>query len=281
MHFLSSRTLESVYWAWQTIVEYYTQRQLTNDADKLSALSGLAQLAVDSHGLDASAYLAGLWRDTLVKGLLWHVRGPRAPQRYTSYRAPSWSWASIDGNVKYFTEHYQFHFEEDVVISEAKCDASPLDPTGRVKAGHIILSGRFLPVKVTIKNGHKSMYTGYSGQAGHTHNDQLVYVKAYDGETTYEVLIDERMEYGEVGCGYYCLQVGTTLDPRTGRARVWWLVLKEQSFAVTDVSDPPTCALHTFERVGIGYKHSTISSLDYGLFSGKAKNAITMKLRLL
>lgn len=280
MHFLSSRTVESVYWAWQTIVEYYTQRELTNHADKLSALSGLAQVTIDSHGFDASAYLAGLWRDALVKGLLWHVRGPRPPQRYTTYRAPSWSWASIDGGVKYFTEHYQFLFEEQIVISEAKCEASPLDPTGRVKSGYIVLSGRFVPVKVMAKRGDKSMYIGYSGHAGHTHNNQLVYVQAYDSDTAYEVLMDERMEYGESSRGYYCLQVGVTLDLRTDGARVWWLVLKEQSFAVADDPLPATSAPRNFERVGIGYKYFPISIRGYGLFFNAAKSTKTMELRL-
>ncbi len=279
MYFLSSRTVESLYWAWQIIVEYYTQRQLTNHADKLSALSGLAQVVIDSHGFGASAYLAGLWSDSLVKGLLWHVRGPRPPRRYTTYRAPSWSWASVDGAVKYFTEHYQFRFEEEVVISEAKCDASSLDPTGRVRAGYIILSGRILPVRIAVIHGDKSRYTGYNGQAGHTHNDQLVYAKDFDGEIAYEVLMDERMEYGELDRGFYCLEVGTNLDPRTGGARVWWLVLKQQSF--TDTTGLAECPLHTFERVGIGYKYVPESSLRYSLFLGVAKDPGTQKLMLL
>lgn len=281
MHFLSSRTVESVYWAWQTIVEYYTKRQLTNHADKLSALSGLAQLAIDSHGFDATAYLAGLWRNTLVKGLLWHVRGPPTPQRYTTYRAPSWSWASIDGSVKYFTEHYQFRFEDEVIILEAKCEASSSDPTGRVKAGHIILSGRLQPVKITITSGRKSRYTGYNGQAGHTHIDQLVHVKAYNGKTTHEVLMDESMQYGEVDCGYYCLQVGTTLDSRTGGARGWWLVLKKQSLPLTDVPCSTTSPIPTFERVGIGYEYFPISSLGCDLFLSKAQNMEPVTLRLI
>ena len=77
VRFLSSRKPKSIYWAWQTIVEYYIQRQLTNHADKLSAVSSLSQVVIESHGISTSVHLAGLWRGSLVRGFLWYVRGPR------------------------------------------------------------------------------------------------------------------------------------------------------------------------------------------------------------
>jgi hypothetical protein len=112
-------------------------------------------------------------------------------------------------------------------------------------------------------DNEKSKYSGYNGHASHTHKDQIAYVKV---ERQYEVLLDERMEYGEWEKGYYSLEVGTTVDNRTGGARVWWLVLKEQSLA----ADGET---RTFERVGIGYKY-TESGL--GLFAGACR--MTIKL---
>jgi hypothetical protein len=276
MNFLSSRTLQSVYWAWQTIVEYYTKRDLTNGADKLSALSGLAQVVISSHGFTRNAYLAGLWRNSLVKGLLWHVRGPQPPQRSITYRAPSWSWASVDGSIKYFTEHYQFQFQEDISILDARCDTSPLDPTGRVRAGHITVSGISIPVHVIVHRGHGSRYTGFNGHAEHTHHDQLVYVKTLCSHEEYEVLMDERMDYGKFSSGYYCLQVGTTHDPRTGGSRVWWLVLKERSLAVDGIACPVECP--TYERVGIGYRYFHIPELESGLFPNADTNMKLMKL---
>jgi hypothetical protein len=237
---------------------------LTHPADKLSALSGLAQTAIHSHRFKGGDYLAGLWRGALVQGLLWHVKGPVVPRRYTTYCAPSWSWASIDGGVKYFTEQYQFQFEDNIDIIEAKCVTSRLDPTGRVKAGHITVTGELVPVKLIVKKAspdEKSKYTGYNGHASHTHKQQLVYVEA---KCRYEVLLDERTKYGEWESGYYCLEIGTTHDNRTGGARVWWLILKEQPVAANGES----C---TFERVGIGYQY-TESTL--ALFSGASRKTI-------
>ena len=251
-YFLSRRTSQTTYWAWQTIVEYYTQRQLTNHADKLSALSGLARLIVDSLRIEPGGYLAGLWKSELAQGLLWHVKGPSVPRRYTEYRAPSWSWASILGGVKYFAEYYQFKFEEDILILEASCEASPLDPTGRVKSGYIILSGRIEPVELLVKRAvpGASKYVGYNGAACQAHKGQIVYVTGSHSREAFEVLLDERMEFGSWDSGYYCLQIGTTHDPREGDGRLWWLVLRKK---VSDVGNGDDT--FAFERVGIGYKH--------------------------
>jgi hypothetical protein len=51
-------------------------------------------------------YVAGLWRNQLWRGLLWVAhwdnRHRGASSRTTIFRAPSWSWASINGFITYF-----------------------------------------------------------------------------------------------------------------------------------------------------------------------------------
>jgi len=81
------------YSLWRQLVQNYTLRDLTYPDDRFPALSGVAseiQKRIDD------IYIAGLWRDDLHRGLVWEVHrsGPAA-----KYRAPSWSWASIDGRV--------------------------------------------------------------------------------------------------------------------------------------------------------------------------------------
>lgn len=95
---------------WQGVVSIYSSRILTNELDKLPALSGVAQIYDESTAGDT--YLAGLWQSFLHHGLCWYQlkdidsycefvdvpypvgigvgRMPRA------FRAPSWSWASLD-----------------------------------------------------------------------------------------------------------------------------------------------------------------------------------------
>ncbi|KAK4096829.1 HET-domain-containing protein [Parathielavia hyrcaniae] len=85
--------------AWLSVVFMYTLRQISNEADKLPAVGGVAEQFARVAG---DQYLAGLWRLSLLFDLLWSVGNDgtdpnnRRPERY---RAPSWSWASVNGLV--------------------------------------------------------------------------------------------------------------------------------------------------------------------------------------
>lgn len=90
--------------SWWHGVGQYTDRYLTFEEDKLQAFSGIAH-RFKSRGLAQDTqvqYLAGLWacgNEYLATGLLWYVfRHPPEP-RSALYRAPSWSWASVDGRI--------------------------------------------------------------------------------------------------------------------------------------------------------------------------------------
>ncbi|KAI1451681.1 HET-domain-containing protein [Annulohypoxylon moriforme] len=83
---------------WSTAVQAYSTCNLTYSTDKLIALSGLAGDMSDTlKGVnpDYGTYLAGMWKLTMPDSLLWKVKGPS--RRPLPYRAPSWSWASVDG----------------------------------------------------------------------------------------------------------------------------------------------------------------------------------------
>ncbi|KAJ9666654.1 hypothetical protein H2201_003313 [Coniosporium apollinis] len=68
--------------------------KLTKPEDKLIALAGI--VAVFQRFL--GEYLAGIWRNWLPMDLLWCTRW-KAWSRAEKFRAPSWSWASIDGPI--------------------------------------------------------------------------------------------------------------------------------------------------------------------------------------
>ncbi|TVY45647.1 hypothetical protein LOCC1_G002705 [Lachnellula occidentalis] len=79
---------------WHTIVKLYTGAQLTFAKDKMIAISGIAQKAFEETG---DQYLAGLWRKDIELQLLWCQQSPgRRLLSGSEYRAPSWSWASVD-----------------------------------------------------------------------------------------------------------------------------------------------------------------------------------------
>lgn len=80
------------YW-YKNHVAPYSTRELTKLRDRLPALSGLASkfsLRLKDN------YLAGLWERDLITGLAWTTL---QPGRNLPDRAPSWSWASVEGPI--------------------------------------------------------------------------------------------------------------------------------------------------------------------------------------
>jgi hypothetical protein len=82
---------------WAGMVEDYSACELTQSKDKIPAISGLAK--VFSGRGHCQHFLAGLWSENLSQQLLWVSTSSSAYRE--QWRAPSWSWASLDGTVKF------------------------------------------------------------------------------------------------------------------------------------------------------------------------------------
>lgn len=91
----SSRSSVHLFNTWNGLVKEYTRCALTKRSDKLVAIAGLASLF---HERSNDQYIAGLWRAHLAEYLVWRVYEP-IMKLGTDYRAPSWSWAAVDGPV--------------------------------------------------------------------------------------------------------------------------------------------------------------------------------------
>ena len=82
---------------WWLVVTAYTKCSLTYSTDKLIAISGLAE---ELRTITGDEYVYGLWRRDLVQQLHWRVDiDTETLPRPREYRAPSWSWASIDSII--------------------------------------------------------------------------------------------------------------------------------------------------------------------------------------
>lgn len=92
---------------WCDLVQAYTRTNLTKQSDKLIAFSGVAELVKKLyHEAETprpnDSYVAGIFERHLIPMLEWHTRRfPGATSRHRDYRAPTWSWASIDGRAWY------------------------------------------------------------------------------------------------------------------------------------------------------------------------------------
>ncbi|KAH8742990.1 heterokaryon incompatibility protein-domain-containing protein, partial [Hyaloscypha finlandica] len=138
---------------WQTVVRRYSARDLTQEMDKLPALSGLAHEYRDTWSGD---YLAGLWRKDLWQGLLWKRRALASScnfRRPKTYRAPSWSWASTEGEID-FSNTSTTNQECRIDILHASTQLAGLDPMGQVSRGQIVLRGILMDSKEMITQSH-------------------------------------------------------------------------------------------------------------------------------
>jgi hypothetical protein len=122
---------------WQSMLWDYGPRRLTQPSDKLPAISGLARLFAER--LD-DEYVAGLWRESLIEGLLWQgLQVHRVPK----YRAPSWSWASVDGTP---ATGMRGKCEALADILDYKVELKGQNIFGEVKSGSIKLQAPLVPL---------------------------------------------------------------------------------------------------------------------------------------
>ncbi|KAJ4304635.1 hypothetical protein N0V90_000161 [Kalmusia sp. IMI 367209] len=127
---LNKKPKRSLLKGWYNLLWLYGPKKLSHASDKLPAISGIASIYADKIGGD---YLAGLWREDLIEGLVWQSLSFR---RVTEYRAPSWSWASGDGipAAGQMTE-----YEDIAEILDAKVTLKGANPFGEVTDGWIKL----------------------------------------------------------------------------------------------------------------------------------------------
>jgi hypothetical protein len=86
-------------WAW--VISQFSSRQLTNGSDAFAALEGVATMFGEKNKL--GKYYCGLWENEFLRHLLWssdRTDSNVSHNRPAAYRAPSWSWAAIQGPVK-------------------------------------------------------------------------------------------------------------------------------------------------------------------------------------
>ena len=132
------RTQAFEVWSWA--VEHYTIANLTFPKDKLVAISAIAR---EMKPLMQCRYLAGHWEIDLLRQLAWSSGlGPEV--RPTTYRAPSWSWASVDTAIDVFTEMYKStdHYYPLIEVISAHIELAGDDEMGQVKGGHLDVLGQ-------------------------------------------------------------------------------------------------------------------------------------------
>ncbi|OCL09963.1 HET-domain-containing protein [Glonium stellatum] len=130
--------------SWGLVVEMYTECALTFPGDKLVAIAGVTQPFTQMLG----EHLAGLWRYYLPFELLWSVDSSLGDVavRPSQYRAPSWSWASVEGPVSYIMVKQAYGLLDNGIfpwatVIDAKVEYKP-GSQAEVVGGSLSIKGR-------------------------------------------------------------------------------------------------------------------------------------------
>ncbi|KAI1765463.1 heterokaryon incompatibility protein-domain-containing protein [Hypoxylon sp. FL1150] len=134
---------EDIYSSWRGLVMNYSTRSLTVPADRILAISGLAdRIAPAMH----SRYVAGHWENHLPKDLLWEISSGSLSMRPTTYQGPSWSWTSVNGSVvSYDYMPVEAATLKVLCVEIELCNS--LAPFGAVKTGLLRAQGKLVKVR--------------------------------------------------------------------------------------------------------------------------------------
>lgn len=247
---------------WSLVVQNYSNRKLTRESDKLVAVSGVAD-ALSASGM--GPHHAGVFESDPLVGLAWHSDpaypdGPWAPThvRPARYRAPSWSWASLDGPVAWGSRNSG---EPDYLRAPlAQCSVVRMSDT------ELVLRGKQTPGVLTQNSSYLPSTSG-DESGGHQIGFSRLVVKKNQIEDPYTDIIDTTPMHPGVApptglpklpLDVICLQLGfdTLAD---GRRWATALILTRS----------PKDA-EAYERVGIDYR------LDGRCFDGVEGTEVTI-----
>jgi hypothetical protein len=178
---------------WTNCVGEYTAGNLTNQCDKLVALSGCADL-LQRPGND---YLAGIWSSALPQGLLWCSEGSQNTKS-NDYVAPSWSWASFHGQVGHYEEiSNSITLTSAIDVVSAKTILLSIQhPYGSVLGGHIRIRGPLLEASLSrshIRHGYSLSLSRHEVDPVYSFANMDVYQEHSIGERVFVlVLLQEK-----------------------------------------------------------------------------------------
>ncbi len=139
-----SKDQEEALQEWLNIVEDYSRRAMSTQSDKLPAIAALAEKFAPILG----KYFAGIWQYDFFRQIAWITFYGRSRRHGRLYRAPSWSWASLDNEV--LTQEARIKHETCcTLVSVESVPKNEQVPYGQVVNASMTVRGRLLVGFVT------------------------------------------------------------------------------------------------------------------------------------
>ncbi|POS69252.1 hypothetical protein DHEL01_v212354 [Diaporthe helianthi] len=144
---LRTTSYESTEELWTNLVTAFGHLRITYPTDKLPAIAAIAKQFLSTQKLPhspAHEYLCGLRRTHLHVDLSWSVVKDPALKTadfcvVKSYTAPSWSWASVPGQIGYGYNTLRGDGKVSTISLTKECLSFAGDRFGQVLGGYIII----------------------------------------------------------------------------------------------------------------------------------------------
>ena len=188
-----------------------------------------------------------MWRRTFLSDLLWSTeQGAIGTFRPSQYRAPSWSWASVEGPISPFSTSASwknFGLDADLIRVGVKLEDAEAK-TGAVTGGLALLQGRLLRVVDRVRSTQRNRVSSITAYPVGPSMDrlELSHVRiSWDDSTT----------ENEKELLLHPIQTGQDTPPRGLNLHICGLVLQEASVAAKGEIFPNLyCRLGRFDDCG-------------------------------
>lgn len=166
----------------------------------------------------------------------WRPDGNYRPRRTEVWRAPTWSWCSVEAPIK-IMEARVFATSAEVVEAVVEPEYPEQAPFGRVRSGKLVLRGKVINNLEVERTGTDLVLEGSTTN----NNDHLLTFRLSDTEgNSFPFLCDDPslIPFGR-SLGYSCILVGH---------RIYGHSPKEPCFLVLKTSDRDA---NCYERIGL------------------------------
>ncbi|KAI0127903.1 heterokaryon incompatibility protein-domain-containing protein [Xylariales sp. AK1849] len=207
---------------WFVTVKEYSTRHLEKVTDKLTALAGIARKMSTMLKRTWTWYGAGIWLAPRIgpleaRSLLWYRYRGMAPAYFPDkYTAPTFSWASVIGEVVHLSANKFDHCMFPPRIIDVNMETARPDEFGQVKNGYIRLHASLIRARLSLDKPSKYNYPKINGigedgiravQSCHL-DGALERVPHPKGGFTVRRRISESLQESEIACR--SLQFGET-----------------------------------------------------------------------
>ena len=142
------KVLSSIHKDWCNFRTSYSGLSLTKEEDIFVALNGIAKAVAE---VTNDTLVAGLWRGRLIEELCWKrgwVHSIGEPSRPSTWRAPTWSWASINRIIGGRTMWWGYDSWLNFIHEMAAVEDLAVDqkPSGQLVNASLTLTCRLIPI---------------------------------------------------------------------------------------------------------------------------------------